>query len=215
MIKDPFLRSLLEAPGDDNNPTGIDDPFATPLDNPNPGPDPATGGQGTGDNPTANMDDPFADAAGGDPNDPNAGMDLTNNPDGLQSPDATGSPDLGSFSGNDEKNLQVKIIQASKLERQLLKSKIYNKFRDLHNKIDVFRSNVENNETIIEPKTREQIFDALQQLDFDIGVYIEYKFIGNNYEENLKNYLVFARKISEIIDFAVSGTQQGNKHDKK
>ena len=101
------------------------------------------------------------------------------------------------------------------MERQLLKSKIYNKFRDLHNKIDVFRSNVENNETIIEPKTREQIFDALQQLDFDIGVYIEYKFIGNNYEENLKNYLVFARKISEIIDFAVSGTQQGNKHDKK
>ena len=215
MIKDPFLRSLLEAPGDENNPTGIDDPFEKPLDNPNPGPDPATGGQGTGDNPTANMDDPFADAAGGDPNDPNAGMDLTNNPDGLQSPDAQGSPDLGSFSGNDEKNLQVKIIQASKLERQLLKSKIYNKFRDLHNKIDVFRSNVENNETIIEPKTREQIFDALQQLDFDIGVYIEYKFIGNNYEENLKNYLVFARKISEIIDFAVSGTQQGNKHDKK
>ena len=210
MIRDPYLRALLEAPGDENNPTGIDDPFNTPLDNPNPAPDPVSNQPGAGGN-QMGLDDPFADQG----SDPNAGMDMNNNPDGLPGPDATGTANLGSFSGTDEKNLQVKIIQASKLERQLLKSKIFDKYRDLHNKIDVFRSNVENNETIIDPNVREKVYQELQDLDLDIGKYIEFKFIGNNYEENLKNYFVFARKISEIIDFAISGTQQSNKHDKK
>ena len=138
-------------------------------------------------------------------------MDLNNNPDGLPGPDATGDPNLGSFTGEDEKNLQVKIIQASKLERSLLKRKIFDRFRDLHNKVDVFQSNVDNNQTVIDPKVREKTYTQLQRFSDEIEKYLEYKFTPNNYEENLKNYLVFSKKFIEIVDFAKSGASQDEK----
>lgn len=209
-MKDPFLMSLLEAPGDP--PAGMVDPFSVPTDSPtDQSPTEPNAASPTGGNdPTGmgSMDDPFA--APGE-QDAGAGMDLNNNPDGLPGPDATGDPNLGSFTGEDEKNLQVKIIQASKLERSLLKRKIFDRFRDLHNKVEVFQSNVDNNQTVIDPKVREETYTQLQRFSDEIEKYLEYKFTPNNYEENLKNYLVFSKKFIEIVDFAKSGASQDEK----
>lgn len=206
-MKDPFLMSLLEAPGDPTPPQGIEDPFAVTTDSPTdqPAAEPnAASPTGGGDD--MGMADPFADPAAGGA-DPAAGMDMNNNPDGLPGPDATGSANLDSFSGADEKNLQVKIIQATNLERSLLKSKIFDKFKDLYNKLDVYQANMDHNQTIVDPKIREKVTSQLQDLAAQISKYLEYKFTPNNYEENLKNYMVFSKKFTEIIDFSLSGTK--------
>lgn len=210
-MKDPFLMSLLEAPGDP--PAGMVDPFSVPTDSPtDQSPtEPNAASPAAGNDPTGMgaADDLFGDAgadqaAGG-------GMDLNNNPDGLPGPDATGDPNLGSFSGEDEKNLQVKIIQASKLERSLLKRKIFDRFKDLHNKIDVFQSNIDNNQTVIDPKIRESTYSHLQRFAEEVEKYLEYKFTPNNYEENLKNYLVFSKRFIEIVDYVKSGASLDDK----
>lgn len=211
-MKDPFLMSLLEAPGDP--PAGMVDPFSIPTDSPT---DQSPTEQNAaspaaGNDPTGMEDmggDPFADPNAAQ--DPGAGMDLNNNPDGLPGPDATGDANLGSFSGEDEKNLQVKIIQASKLERSLLKRRIFDRFNDLYNKVDVFRSNIDNNQTVIDPKVREKAYSQLQKFSEEIDMYLEYKFTPNNYEENLKNYLVFSKKFIEIVDFVKSGASEDDK----
>ena len=206
-MKDPFLMSLLEAPGDPTPPQGIEDPFAVTTDSPTdqPAAEPnAASPTGGGDD--MGMADPFADPAAGRA-DPAAGMDMNNNPDGLPGPDATGSANLDSFSGADEKNLQVKIIQATNLERSLLKGRIFDKFKDLYNKADIFQANIDNNQSVIDPKIREKTITELQDFSSAMDTYLEYKFGPNNYEENLKNYLIFARKFTEIVDFAGSGVQ--------
>ena len=211
-MKDPFLMSLLEAPGDP--PAGMVDPFSIPTDSPTDqspteqnAASPAAGNDPTG---MGDMGaDPFADPNAAQ--DPGAGMDLNNNPDGLPGPDATGDANLGSFSGEDEKNLQVKIIQASKLERSLLKRRIFDRFTNLYNKVEVFRTNIDNNQTVIDPKIREKAYCQLQKFSEDIDMYLEYKFTPNNYEENLKNYLVFSKKFIEIVDFVKGGASEDDK----
>ena len=205
-MKDPFLMALLEAPGDPVAPGGMTDPFSVTTDSPTDQPAQNTNAATPGADP-GGADMGMGDPLGGDPNDPTQGMDMNNNPDGLPSPDATGSPDLGSFSGEDEKNLQVKIIQASKLERSLLKGRIFDKFKDLYNKVDIFQANIDNNQSVIDPKIREKTITELQDFSSAMDTYLEYKFGPNNYEENLKNYLIFARKFTEIVDFAGSGVQ--------
>lgn len=208
-MKDPFLMSLLEAPGDP--PAGMIDPFSVTTDSPT---DQSPTEQNaaspaSGDDPTGMGDiggDPLADPNASQ--EPGADMDLNNNPDGLPGPDATGDANLGSFSGEDEKNLQVKIIQASKLERSLLKRRVFDRFNSLYNKADVFRNNIDNNQTIIDPKVREKAYSQLQKFSEDIDIYLEYKFTPNNYEENLKNYLVFSKKFIEIVDFVKNGISE-------
>lgn len=206
-MRDPFLQALLEAPGDEagGGAGGMTDPFAVNTDSPTDQPADTSNAATPGDDPMGGADPFGGDPMGGDANDPTQGMDMNNNPDGLPGPDATGDPNLGSFSGEDDKNLQVKIIQATKLERSMLKRQIFDRFRSLYNKIDIFRANIDNNQTVIDPKIREGAYTALQQLSDKLNTYIDYKFSPNNYEENLKNYLVFARKLSEIIDYSTQG----------
>ena len=200
----PLLRALLEDQNDPapSVPEGMDDPFAQ-------------NNQEQNDNTNQNdvQTDPFAQADSdnmqADQNNPDANMDLNNNPDGLPSPDAQGDTSITNVS--DEKNLQVKIIKASKLERSLLKIKILHKFQDLRNKIDVFSGTMDKNMQILPHKERNNAFDHLQLLSNKLDEYIEYKFSMNNYESNLQAYIVFIKKFNEIVDFISGSVQQDNK----
>ena len=150
MYMSPFMRSLLEAPQDNNrnrnqnNPdeegeqqqnaenqedTQVEDNTEDQTDQDN---QEENHDDNTEDNPDDN--DPFND----DPEGGDNQEDLSNPPDGLESPDATedDSEDMTDAGEEDEQNIQLNILPLSKLDRLTLKQKCYANFKDLRVKIN-------------------------------------------------------------------------------
>ena len=204
MYMSPFMRSLLEAPQDNPDNPEEDDAQQNPEDQ-NAEPDAQdTTEEPTDPNAEENPDDvtddgdPFNDDLGGEENQ----EDLSNPPDGLESPDATddGSSDMETDAGEaDEQNIQLNILPLSKLDRLTLKQKCYSNFKDLRVKINRVMSLVDDNEQLLDPKFRDKIINDLSELSNTVNGYMTIKFSFNNYEENAKNYNIFASQLDEII----------------
>ena len=224
MYMSPFMRSLLEAPQDNNrnrnqnNPdeedeqqqnaenqedTQVEDNTEDQTDQDN---QEENHDDNTEDNPDDN--DPFNDdPEGGDNQD-----DLSNPPDGLESPDATedGSEDMTDAGEEDEQNIQLNILPLSKLDRLTLKQKCYANFKDLRVKINRVISLVDDNEQLLEPEFRDEIVRELSELANAVSGYMTTKFSFNNYEENAKNYNIFAAQLDEIIKNIRKTTENAN-----
>lgn len=135
--------------------------------------------------------------------DPDGGEDDEPPPDGLVDPDDDGSGDEPE--DDVETNVQTTILQVSQLDRTLLKRKCYNDYQDLRSSITSFKNVLNDNEASIEPEIRDYAIDQLGQLFNNATDYLKYKFMVNNYEENLKNYAVLVAAMNSIVEYVKNG----------
>lgn len=133
-------------------------------------------------------------------------------PDGLTDPDDDGSGDEAT--DDQEVNVQTNILQLSKLDRTLAKRKCYNDYQDLRVSISSFKTVIDDNEAAIEPEIRDTALTKLDKLYSTLTDYLTYKFIITNYEENLNNYLLFAKTFNEIVT-SISPNAPANKRKPK
>lgn len=195
MAMTPFLRALLEAPGDEkeqNNPTddvnqeqGVESSAAEES------PD--------------TLEDPFDDEDRSDSNVSNgkeeegeSGEELSDPPDGLPSPDETDDTTTDD-SESDEQNIQLNILSLSKLDRLTLKQKCFNNFKDLRLKINRAIALVEDNEQLMSGDFREGVHSELGSLYSAVTNYMMTRFSYNNYEENAKNFNILAFQFNDLL----------------
>ena len=145
--------------------------------------------------------------------DPEGGEDTDNDPppDGLTDPDDDGSGDTTTDDENAEVNVQVNVLNLSKLDRLLLKRRCLSDYYDLRTSINTFRNIIDKNEASIDPDVREIAVRDLNQLYTRVSEYLMYKFSTTNYEENLQNYLLFMRSINDIVKTVDQNGQKGGK----
>ena len=213
-----YLRMLLEADGDntdEDDPTKDDAPDTDANNDDNAAPDDSettetedapddtqdeNQDENTDDN-NENEENPEegGDDLGGD----DFGMDSDNEddgppPDGLTDPDDDGSSDMQQ--DDTETNVHTNILQLSKLDRTLAKRKCYNNYMDLRTSIGTVKRIIDNNEAKIDPEVRAPVTDDLDELFAKITDYITIKFPITNYEENLQNYLIFAKALNDLVE---------------
>ena len=82
----------------------------------------------------------------------------------------------------------------------MAKRAVLNNFMDLRTSCTTLLNIISRNEAIIEAEAREIIEGEINKHYTRITDYLKYRFAINNYEENLKNYNIFAKRLSEIID---------------
>lgn len=196
MYMSPFMRALLEADGDNQDDANAEPQAEDNAAENNDAPDDAgadqnaEGNDQNNDNPDdSNSDDPFDDDGDGDNQE-----DLSNPPDGLASPDDTGSGD-----DSDEQNIQLNILSLSNLDRLTLNQKCFNNFKDLRVKINRAQNLVDDNEQLLEADFRDEVVENLGELYAAVNSYMTIKFSFNNYEENAKTFNIFASQLDEIL----------------
>lgn len=197
----PFLRSLLEAPqGEDNEEENPEEQNQEQENDEAENPDQDAQDNQTEEGDQENQDepeDPFAD----DNAEGEEQEDLSNPPDGLESPDAT---DDGTTTDNtegeaDEQNIQLAILPLSKLDRLTLKRKCFDNFRNLRSMINRVSTLISDNEQLLQAEFRESMTNELAELYNAVSGYMTTKFGFNNYEENAKNYNIFAAQLDELL----------------
>lgn len=211
-----YLRMLLEADGDntdEDDPTKDDAPDTDANNDDNAAPDDSettetedapddtqdeNQDENTDDNNEENPEEGGDDLGGDD-----FGMDSDNEddgppPDGLTDPDDDGSSDMQQ--DDTETNVHTNILQLSKLDRTLAKRKCYNNYMDLRTSIGTVKRIIDNNEAKIDPEVRAPVTDDLDELFAKITDYITIKFPITNYEENLQNYLIFAKALNDLVE---------------
>lgn len=121
------------------------------------------------------------------------------NPDGLVDPDDDGSGDVEEDT-EEETNVQTNVLNLSKLDRVLAKRAVLNDFMSLRTSCTTVLNIISRNESILDAETREMIEGDINKLYTRISDYLQYKFGINNYEENLHNYMLFVKRLTEIIN---------------
>lgn len=144
--------------------------------------------------------DPETDDFSLDSGDATDGADDTDNPDGLPSPDDDGSGDDVTDEPA-EKNVHVNILQLSKLDRALAKRRCFSDYQELRTSITSTKAMITNNEASIDPIIRDYATKKLDRLFAMTTDYLSYKFVYINYEENLQNYLLFAKALNDILQY--------------
>ena len=144
--------------------------------------------------------DPETDDFSLDSGDATDGADDTDNPDGLPSPDDDGSGD-DMTDEQAEKNVHVNILQLSKLDRALAKRRCFSDYQELRTSITSTKAMITNNEASIDPIIRDYATKKLDRLFAMTTDYLSYKFVYINYEENLQNYLLFAKALNDILQY--------------
>ena len=160
-------------------------------------------------------DETPADGEGEEGQDPMAQVPA---PDGLPEADDDGSADDDSPTP-DEQNIQVNILQLSKLDRQLAKKYIYRNFMGLRSSINSLLETIDRNEVIIVPDVREPAITELNRITVDVDRFMKYRFPTINYEKALQCYFIFAKQINAVADsirndgFGPKAHQHKNKGD--
>lgn len=218
LIDNYFLRSLLEAPGDnedrnegetnqdanagENNPEATEEQppennenpdDETEEDNDTPEQDDGDEGEETGED-DIGIEDPTEDTGGDD--------------DTTQDSDTTSSEDTYDEVETDEQNIQTNVLNLSKLDRVLMKKKLFSDYQDLRVSLRTSRNLIHDNEENVDPDVREAFYDKIDKLYTNLTDYLSYKFSYTNYEENLQVYLIFAKSLQDILD---SMTEKGLK----
>lgn len=163
--------------------------------------------QEDGEESTEPGEDDFSldDPEGGDDN-----ADSSPNPDGLADPDDDGSSDMG-MEDDGETNIHTNILQLSKLDRTLAKIQLLNHYRDLRSSINSMKRIIDENEALIDPDVRDLVTEKLDKLFTTVSSYITFKYSITNYEENLQNYLIFTKTMSDLVKQIDEGKQKGKK----
>lgn len=177
-----------EEPADDAEDAGQEEdaPDAEEGDDTNPD----EGGEDAGGEDDFNVDPEGGDAGGeGEDNEPP--------PDGLTDPDDDGSND--GPEEEEETNVQINVLQLTKLDRLLNKKRIFSDFQDLRTSVRTFRNIVTTNAENIDPDERDVVLDRLDRLFNQITDYLTYKFSFIGYEENLNNYMIFTKAMEDIV----------------
>lgn len=134
------------------------------------------------------------------------------NPDGLPDPDDVGDD---SVDDAEEKNVQTNILNLSSLDRNLVKRRLFNNFKDLRTSIDSFRTTVDDREEVLDSNIRNATITKLGDLYEKLTEYLMYKFSYINYEENLENFILYTKKFNEIIQVVIGDDKHDNKSTKK
>ena len=134
------------------------------------------------------------------------------NPDDLPDPDDAGDDPADDA---EEKNVQTNILNLSSLDRNLVKRRLFNNFKDLRTSIDSFRATIDDREEALEPEIRNATITKLGDLYEKLTEYLMYKFSYINYEENLENFLLYTKKFNEIIQVVIGDDKHDNKSTKK
>lgn len=130
------------------------------------------------------------------------------NPDGLASPDATGEDES---TQDTETNVHVNILNLSKLDRTISLKRLLNDYTATRTSINTFLNIIDKNETVIDATLRESLVNDLNSLQQNLTDYIGIKFSYINYEENLQNYIIFSKKLEDIVQRLQSAMQHNDK----
>ena len=162
-----------------------------------------------GENKDDNSDDsPSDDDFSMDSDDPSSEDDGGENPDGLASPDAMGDDES---TQDTETNVHVNILNLSKLDRTISLKRLLNDYTATRTSINTFLNIIDKNETIIDATLRESLINDLNSLLQNLNDYIGIKFSYINYEENLQNYIIFSKKLEDIVQRLQSAMQHNDK----
>lgn len=214
-----FLRSLLEAADDEADDAAVPDPdeAAETIDDAGtdePPPDDTTDGgdEDTGDdNAEENHDEEQTEEEGDQPpegddfnlDDDSDPDDMSNEPapDGLPEADDDGSGDIDEEDPDAETNVQVNILELSKLDRVLAKQKCYRDFMDLRATVRAMLNIIDKNETVIDPDVRDDSIAKLNKLHYQIEEFVTYRFGIMNYEDALQHYFIFVKTTNNLINY--------------
>ena len=161
-------------------------------------------GSGDGDVGGADFSLDGDDPAGGE-------EDLGPAPDGLPEADDDGSGDVEEEDPDGETNIQTNILNLSKLDRALAKKAIGANLVDLRSTIIAAIGVIDRNDAIIDPDVRDLATDKLNSLHSDLESFILHKFPILNYEDSLTQYLVFAKKVNDAVEYVKSDGIKGRK----
>ena len=153
-------------------------------------------------------DSPSDDDFSMDSDDPSSDDDGGENPDGLASPDATGDDES---TQDAETNVHVNILNLSKLDRTISLKRLLNDYTATRTSINTFLNIIDKNETVIDATLRESLINDLNSLLQNLNDYIGIKFSYINYEENLQNYIIFSKKLEDIVQRLQSAMQHNDK----
>lgn len=153
-------------------------------------------------------DSPSEDDFSMDSDDPSSEDDGGENPDGLASPDATGDDES---TQDTETNVHVNILNLSKLDRTISMKRLLNDYTATRTSINTFLNIIDKNETIIDATLRKSLINDLNNLLQNLNDYIGIKFSYINYEENLQNYIIFSKKLEDIVQRLQSAMQHNDK----
>lgn len=153
-------------------------------------------------------DSPSDDDFSMDSDDPSSEDDGGENPDGLASPDAMGDDES---TQDTETNVHVNILNLSKLDRTISLKRLLNDYTATRTSINTFLNIIDKNETIIDATLRESLINDLNSLLQNLNDYIGIKFSYINYEENLQNYIIFSKKLEDIVQRLQSAMQHNDK----
>lgn len=153
-------------------------------------------------------DSPSDDDFSMDSDDPSSDDDGGENPDGLASPDAMGDDESAQ---DTETNVHVNILNLSKLDRTISLKRLLNDYTATRTSINTFLNIIDKNETVIDATLRESLINDLNSLLQNLNDYIGIKFSYINYEENLQNYIIFSKKLEDIVQRLQSAMQHNDK----
>ena len=171
---------------------------------------------GMDDDPTGMGDMGLDDAGGGsDPNDP-ANQPA---PDGLPEADDAGTGEEKMETEDGETNLQVNVMQLSKLDRTLAKREVLQNFMDLRSKINRVQNLIDKNEVNILQSVRDSAVTRLDGLLNSTNSYLKYKFPIVNFEEAMTTLFIFIKELNAISEYVrtegVGKTEEDAKKVKK
>lgn len=214
----PYLLSLIgkplnEADGDEENPT--EDENKAPK-NQTDEENPEGEEQQESDDP-AEQEDPFGLDNDGDgtPDDGtgDAVEDFGMDDDTADDTDtqATGGSTASLNTETDEKNIQINILDISKQDRFILLRKLLGNYNDMRYQIIGFKKSLENFYGNLDPDVKYAAINSLNLLESQLTEYMLNKYSYNNYEENLKVFMLFSARMNEIIQSCDPDGKHSNK----
>ena len=105
----------------------------------------------------------------------------------------------------------MNILNLSKLDRTISLKRLLNDYTATRTSINTFLNIIDKNETVIDATLRESLINDLNSLLQNLNDYIGIKFSYINYEENLQNYIIFSKKLEDIVQRLQSAMQHNDK----
>ena len=213
----PYLLSLIgnplnEADGDEPKPEEADQKPKNQTDEENP-----EGEEQQESDDPAEQEDPFGlDGDGDGTPDDGTGDEIG---DFGMDDDAADDTDTQATSGSttslntetDEKNIQINILDISKQDRFILLRKLLSNYNDMRYQIIGFKKSLENFYGNMDPDVKYAAINSLNLLESQLTEYMLNKYSYNNYEENLKVFMLFSARMNEIIQSCDPDGKHSNK----
>ena len=153
--------------------------------------------------------------SGGDPSDPAAGDTGEGVSDTGDNPDDTGTDETPVEPENPEDRIvQPRILKLSTLDRALIKKRLYEQYTSLLSLAYGMQNLLTDNKILIDEDDRDEASTILSSIIEALDLYLKHKFYINNYEINLRNYMLFSKKLDDLVAFIASLTKHKNNDNK-